>query len=84
MVNLGQKLKCQKHAKNHSTTTLQLLCAKNRSKKHQIFQNETIFKIGQLEKAIAHAKAIRLAKWSEWVKNAKAIGFPKWSVWVKK
>ena len=30
--------KCQKHAKNDSTRTLELCCAKNRSKKHQIFQ----------------------------------------------
>ena len=30
--------KCQKGAKNDSTTTLNLLCAKKRSKKHQIFE----------------------------------------------
>ena len=30
--------KCQKHEKNHSTRTLDLFCAKNRSKKHQIFE----------------------------------------------
>ena len=29
--------KCQKHVKNYSTRTLELFCAKNRSKKHQIF-----------------------------------------------
>ena len=29
---------CQKHAKNHSTRTLHLLCAKNRSKKRQMFE----------------------------------------------
>ena len=29
--------KCQKHVKNYSTRTLELLSAKNRSKKHQIF-----------------------------------------------
>ena len=32
-------------------------------------RNETILKIGHLAKAIAHAKAIALAKWSVWVKN---------------
>ena len=32
-------------------------------------RNETIFKIGYLAKAIAHAKAIAFAKWSIWVKN---------------
>ena len=30
--------KCQKHAKHHSTRLLELFCAKNRSKKHQIFE----------------------------------------------
>ena len=30
--------KCQKHAKNHSTRILKLFCAKNCSKKHQIFE----------------------------------------------
>ena len=33
-----KNLKCQKHAKNHSTRVLRLFCAKNRSKKHQIFK----------------------------------------------
>ena len=32
-------------------------------------RNETILKIGHLAKAIAHAKAIALAKCSDWVKN---------------
>ena len=32
-------------------------------------RNETIFKIGRLAKAIAHAKAIPFANWSVWVKN---------------
>ena len=35
----GPKIKKgQKHAKNYSTRTLELFCAKNRSKKHQIFE----------------------------------------------
>ena len=35
----GSKIKkCQKHAKNHTTITLELLCAKNCSKKQQIFE----------------------------------------------
>jgi len=32
-----KNLKCQKHAKNYSTRTLVLFCAKDRSKRHQIF-----------------------------------------------
>ena len=31
-------LKCQKHAKNHPTRTLELFCARNRFKKNQIFE----------------------------------------------
>ena len=132
MVGLGQKLKFPKTCKNDSTKTLELFCAKNRSKKHEIFEkrdlfeirpsckgyspckgynvckmvslgqklkflktyekrfykmigaflskktagkntkysrNETIFKIGHLAMAIAHAKPTAFAKWSVWVKN---------------
>ena len=32
-------------------------------------RNETILKISYLANAIAHAKAIALAKWSVWVTN---------------
>ena len=64
--------KCQKHAKNRSKRTLELFCAKNRLKKTlNISRNGTILKIGDLAKAIAHAKAIAFAKWSVWVKNYK-------------
>ena len=31
--------KCQKYAKNHSTRTLKLFCAKNRWKNHKLFEN---------------------------------------------
>ena len=31
-------LNCQKHAKNDYKTTLELFCAKSRSKKHQVFK----------------------------------------------
>ena len=39
-----KNLKCQKHAKNHSTRLLELFCAKNRSKKHQILKKWDNFK----------------------------------------
>jgi len=35
---LGKNLKCQKHAKTHSTGTVQFFYAKNGSKNHQIFE----------------------------------------------
>ena len=38
MVSLGQKLKMPKTCENHSTRSLELFCAKDRSKKHQIFE----------------------------------------------
>ena len=38
MVSFGQKLKMPKHAKNRSKRTLKLFCAKNSSKKNQIFE----------------------------------------------
>ena len=57
-----KNLKCQKHAKNYFTRTLQLVCAKTARKNTKYCGNETIFKIGHLAKAIANAKAIALAK----------------------
>ena len=54
MVNLGQKLKMQKYAKNHnSTRTLELFCEKTARKNTKYSRNETILKIGHLAKAIA-------------------------------
>ena len=59
MVILGQKLKCQKHAKNYSKRSLELFCAKIPLEKNtKSWRNETILKIGHLAKAMAHAKAI--------------------------
>ena len=55
----------QKRAKNDSTSTLELFCAKNRCKKKtKYWRNKTIFKIGHL------AKGIDFAKWSVWVENS--------------
>ena len=38
MVSLGQKLKFKKHAKNDSLIMLELFCAKDRLREHQIFE----------------------------------------------
>ena len=54
----------QKRARNDSTSTLELFCAKNRCKKHQIFEKWDHFETGHL------GKAIYFAKWSVWVKNS--------------
>ena len=51
--------KCQKHAKNHSKRTLELFCAKKRSKNTKYSRNETILKIGHLDRAIAHANTLK-------------------------
>ena len=42
---------------------------KTNGKNTKYSRNETIFKIGHPAKAIVHARAIGLAKWSVWVKN---------------
>ena len=49
----------------HQSCSVQKTARKNT----QYWRNETILKIGHLAKAIAHAKAIALSKWSVWVKN---------------
>ena len=53
--------KCPKGAKNDCTTTLELLCAKNRSKKNTLCsKNESILKMAK----IGHdTMAIAFAKW---------------------
>ena len=72
-----KNLKCQKHAKNDSTRTLELFCAKTAPKNTKYSRNETIVKLGHFARAIAHAKAIAFAKWSVWVKNLKCQKYPK-------
>ena len=54
----------EKRAKNDSTSTLELFCAKNRWKKHQIFQKWDHFENRP------SCKGYRLAKWSAWLKNS--------------
>ena len=71
MVSLGQKLKILKTCLTpfHKNSTV-LLCKKRLEKTPTIPEaSETIFKIGHLAKAIAHAKAIAFSQWSLWVKN---------------
>ena len=59
----------KKHVKIHSTNHLELLCGKSRSvqandpKNTKYWSNETILKIGHLEKPTAFSKS------SPWVKN---------------
>ena len=56
----GSKIKIRKkHAKNDSTNTLKLFCAKNGSKKHLIFEKWQLLENGQIGH---HAKAIVFAK----------------------
>ena len=64
--------KCQKHAKDQSTSTLNLFCAKkSAAKKNKYSSNEITLKIGHLPKAIAQVKARAFPKWSVWVKKLK-------------
>ena len=67
--------KCQKHEKNPSTVTLQLFCAKNRSKKHQILEKwDRVLKIGHLEKGLRLCKAYSLC---EMVRLGQKLKMPK-------
>ena len=56
--------KWQKGAKNDCATTLNLLCAKNRSKKNLIFEKLQHFENGE---NCPYGWAIAHAKWSVWV-----------------
>ena len=62
MLSLGQKLKMPKTCEKLFYKNVTVVLCTNGWKKHQIFGNETILKKGHLAKAIAHAKAIALAK----------------------
>ena len=70
MVGLGPKLKMSKTCEKlfHKNIT-SLLCKKNARKNTKYSRNATILKIGDLAKAIAHAKVIAFAKWWVWVQN---------------
>ena len=79
MVSLAQKLKwpktCEKRfwpkAKNGSGSTLQLFCAKNRCKKHQIFVKWDHFEIQQSCKGYRLFKMVSLAQKLKWPKTWK-------------
>ena len=72
MVSLFYKFKMPKRCENHSTRTLDLLCAKNRSKKHpHNIREMTLFWKSAILNALARASAIAFAKWSVWVKSWK-------------
>ena len=57
-----KNLNCKKHVKIHSTNHLQLFCAKNRSKKHQIFQTQDHFENRPSCKGYSPCKILTLAQ----------------------
>ena len=70
MVSLGQKLKMPKTCEKRFCKNIRVvLCIKPFEKTPKYWRNETRLKIGHPTKAIAHTKAIALAKWSVWVRN---------------
>ena len=76
MVSLGQKLKMPKTCEKPFHKNMSFCVQKTARKKIKYWRNETILKIGLLAKAIAHAKAIAISKWSDGqfvskIKNAK-------------
>ena len=62
MVSLDQKLKMPKTCQNDSTRTLELFCAKNRSKKHKIFEKWDHFENRPSCKGYSPSKGYSLCK----------------------
>ena len=54
--------KCQKHANNHSKRILKLFCAKNRSRKHQVFEKWDKFENRPSCKGYSPCKGYSLCK----------------------
>ena len=72
MLSLGQRLKMPKRSeKRFFNNVAVVLCKKTAGENTEYSRNETILKIANLANAIAHAKAVALAKCSVWVKNEK-------------
>ena len=76
--HFGSKLKkAKKHEKNDSTTTLYLVCAKNRSKKHQMFKKRDQFENRpSCKKGYSPCKGYSLCKIGHFgskIKNAKNL-----------
>ena len=59
----------QKHARNDSTSTLELFCAKNRSWKHQIFDKWEHFENGPSCKGYRLCKMVSLGQKLKWPKT---------------
>ena len=66
MVSLGQNSRDQKRAKNDSTSTLELFCAKNRLKKHQIFEKWDHFENRPSCKGYRLCKMVSLGQKFKW------------------
>ena len=65
---------CQKHAKNHSTTTAQLFCVKNGSKKQQILKKWDKFENRPSCKGYSPCKRpLQNGQFGSKIKNAKNI-----------
>ena len=71
MVSLAQKFKSQKRAKNDFASKLELFCAKNRLKKHQIFEKWDHFENRPSCKAYRLCKMVSLAQKFTWPKTCE-------------
>ena len=65
--------KCQKHAKNHSTKTPELFCAKNGSKKHPILKKRDNFENQPSCKGYSPCKGYSLCKMVSLVQKLKML-----------
>ena len=66
-----QNSKGQKRAKNDSTSTLKLFCAKDRCKKHQIFEKWDHFESRPSSKGYRLGKMVSLGQNLKWPKTCK-------------
>ena len=71
ILTLGQKLKFKKHVKIHSTNYLEFFCAKNRSKKHQIFEKWDHFQNRPSCKGYSPCKMLILGQKLKFKKHVK-------------
>ena len=69
IVSLGQKLKFKKHAKNDSLIMLELFCAKNGLKKHQMFEKWDDFENRPSCKGYSFCKMVSLGQKLKFQKN---------------
>ena len=84
ILTLAQKLKFKKHVKIHSTNHLQLFCAKNRFKKHEIFEKWEHFENRPSCKGYSPCKILTLAQKLKFQKTCQNPFYKSFTVFLCK